>query len=149
MWGIELIQRFGSYIYLYFGLISKCFENPHGAYAHRWQPCHHNYKWFPYAEELRSELKNKEIAFVYICTPGKDDLWQKNIMKYNIDGDNYKLTEDQKIVLYFLLNYEHGTYNIIINKNGVIVDSDADDPNSGTIKQQLLTISEQYNSTQQ
>ena len=37
MWGIELIQRFGSYIYLFFGLISKCFENPYGAYAHRWQ----------------------------------------------------------------------------------------------------------------
>ena len=103
----------------------------------------YNYKRFPYAEKLRSELKNKEIAFVYICTPDNDDLWQENIMKYKIDGDNYKLSDDQKIVLYSLFNYEHGTYNMIINKNGVIIDPDADDPNSETIKQQLLTIIEQ------
>jgi len=112
-------------------------------YIDGWQSCPYNYKRFPYAEKLRSELKNKEIAFVYICTPDNDDLWQENIMKYKIDGDNYKLSDDQKIVLYSLFNYEHGTYNMIINKNGVIIDPDADDPNSETIKQQLLTIIEQ------
>jgi len=29
MWGIEVIRRFGTFNYLFLGLISTSFENPH------------------------------------------------------------------------------------------------------------------------
>jgi len=37
MWGIEVIRRFGTFNYLFLGLISTSFENPHGVSAQRWQ----------------------------------------------------------------------------------------------------------------
>jgi len=112
-------------------------------YIDGWQSCHNNYKRFPDAEKLRTELKDKEIAFVYLCTPDDNDFWIKNIEKYKIEGDNYLLSEDQKIVLYNLFNYESGTYNMIINKEGELVNIDANDPNSPNIKQELLEVIEQ------
>ena len=50
---------------------------------------------FKLMKEIKDEFKEKEIAFVYLCSQSSEKNWQHIIQKYQIEGEHYLLTTRQ------------------------------------------------------
>jgi thiol-disulfide isomerase/thioredoxin len=72
--------------------------------------------------------KNKNVAFIYLCTSGDDKKWQEVIKKYHVTGDNYLLNNGQYVSLTKLINLTYVPRYIIIDRKGKIVELDAPRP---------------------
>jgi len=74
------------------------------------------------------ESKNKNVAFIYLCTSGDEKRWQEVIKKYNVSGDHYLLNNRQLTELTKLINLTYVPRYIIIDRKGKIVELDAPRP---------------------
>ena len=98
---------------------------------------------FPNSAKLHDELKDNNIEFVYLCEPTDSATWINAVQKYNLSGTNILLNKQQKIIIQSIFNIVGIPRYMIINKNGEIIDENADRPSSNRIKNELIKISEQ------
>lgn len=98
---------------------------------------------FPHAEKMHESLKGKDVEFVNFCSQAKVSDWKKAIEKYHVTGQNYMLTDDQKIYLNTLFQFGGTPRYMIIDKRGRFVNIDADRPSKGEkIIEELLKYSD-------
>lgn len=98
---------------------------------------------FPSSVKLYDELKDNNIEFVYLCEPSDSAAWTNAVQKYNLSGTNILLNKQQKIVIQSLFNIVGIPRYMIVNKNGEIINENADRPGSNRIKNKLMKLSEQ------
>ncbi|TDN95373.1 TlpA family protein disulfide reductase [Sunxiuqinia elliptica] len=98
---------------------------------------------FPNSAKLHDELKDNNIEFVYLCEPTDSATWINAVQKYNLIGTNILLNKQQKIEIQSLFNIVGIPRYMIVNKNGEIIDENADRPSSSRIKNELIKISKQ------
>lgn len=97
---------------------------------------------FPNSKLLKEQLQDKDIEFVYLCDPTENDKWKAAIAKYQLQGDNYLLTKDQKTSLRHVFNFNGIPRYLIVDKEGSFVDKNAPRPSSKFIKNTLVKLSE-------
>ena len=98
---------------------------------------------FPFSNELHERLKNKPIEFVYLCCISKKDKWQDGIKKYKLQGVHYLLTQDQYSVFSGEFNFTGLPRYMIIDKNGNIVNDNAQGPNNENLCGELSELIDQ------
>jgi thiol-disulfide isomerase/thioredoxin len=94
----------------------------------------------PNAEVLKKKLTGKDIVFLYFGYDDKEKAWLKAREQLSVEGEHYLLNEK-------LLNEANALFGIksiphyaIIDKNGDIVNKNADRP--ADVYTQLLTLSQ-------
>lgn len=95
---------------------------------------------FPSSNKLHEALKNENIEFVYLCIKSTKSDWEKTIKEYNLKGRHFLLTDDQTAILSEKFNSYGVPRYIIIDKNGTIVNTNAKNPYSSELKDELLTL---------
>jgi thiol-disulfide isomerase/thioredoxin len=98
---------------------------------------------FPYSRSLHEELSNKDLAFIYLCCSSEKESWQKTIQKFDLAGTHYLLNDDQYNVLVTEFISTGFPQYMIINKEGSIVNRDADRPSSNSTKSKLISLIEE------
>jgi thiol-disulfide isomerase/thioredoxin len=98
---------------------------------------------FHFSNELHERLKNKPIEFVYLCCKSKKDKWQDGIEKYKLQGTHYLLTQDQYSVFSSEFNFTGLPRYMIIDKNGNIVNDNAQGPNNVNLYSELSELVDQ------
>lgn len=95
----------------------------------------------PHLKALEEELHNKDIAFVSISIDGDKDAWEKMVAKKELKG--YQLFAEGEWKSDIITNYAiKGIPRfILIDKNGNLVNANADRPSSEeVIKKQLIEL---------
>lgn len=95
---------------------------------------------FPFSNELHDSLRTEPVEFVYLCCKSKKDDWEKSIEKFNLKGTHYLLTDDQYSVFSEEFDYTGFPSYMVIDKNGIIVDSKAKSPSDEKLKEELLAL---------
>ncbi len=98
---------------------------------------------FPNSAKLYDELKDNDIEFVYLCEPADSATWEKAVKKYDLHGTNILLNKQQKILIQSLFNIVGIPRYMIVNKNGEIINENAERPGSGKLKNELIKLSMQ------
>ena len=98
---------------------------------------------FPNSAKLHDELNDNNIEFVYLCEPADSATWTNAVQKYNLSGTNILLNKQQKIVIQSLFNIVGIPRYMIVNKNGEIINENADRPSSSRLKSELMKLSKQ------
>jgi len=93
----------------------------------------------PFSLKLQNEFKGKEVAFVYLCVKSKKSKWESTISDYNVKGDLYLLSDSQYDVLSEKFQISGIPRYILINKDGVVVDKNAQRPSfAGELNTDLI-----------
>jgi thiol-disulfide isomerase/thioredoxin len=82
----------------------------------------------PYSLNLQKLYKDKGVAFVFLATRSKENLWKATISEKKLTGQHYLLTTDQSNVLSQLFNISGIPHYGLIDKKGNIVNKDAPMP---------------------
>jgi hypothetical protein len=88
-----------------------------------WPPC---LPQMEYMKNIKKELKNEKIAFIYLCCKCQKDDWEKTIKDFK--GDHIFLTLEEYASLANQLNLVYLPRYIIIDKNGKVVNDNAPNP---------------------
>ncbi len=97
----------------------------------------------PYLKKLEEELRDKPIAFVSISVDEDKKAWEKMVKEKDMHGYQLYAKEawDASIVKDYAIR---GIPNfMIIDKEGIIVESNASRPSTPTTKEKLLKLAEQ------
>lgn len=96
--------------------------------------------WAPWCGPCRSEfsncgpmkeaLKDKEVAFVYLCGSGEKNSWESVIKKYDLQGDHYYLEASTYTDLCAKFGITGIPRYMIMNKKGQVVNKNAPRPSS-------------------
>jgi thiol-disulfide isomerase/thioredoxin len=79
-------------------------------------PCYSQMKLM---KDIEKELKNEKIAFIYLCCKCQKDLWEKTTK--GLEGEHIFLTSEEYAFLSKRFNIISVPRNIIIDKNGKLV----------------------------
>nr|WP_321450805.1 TlpA disulfide reductase family protein [uncultured Carboxylicivirga sp.] len=77
----------------------------------------------PNSKKLMSKLKDKSIAFVFVCIDSNENKWKAILDEYQLAGQHYWLTKEQSNDWKKSFNITGVPNYIIINKNGNIIES--------------------------
>lgn len=87
----------------------------------------------PHAQKLHKMLKNKNVAFVYLCSRSKEETWQNVIKQYQMTGNQIFLNDTQYNFLKSKFSIIGIPRYILIDSLGKIIDDDAPGPDSELI----------------
>lgn len=76
----------------------------------------------PRSKILMEEMKEQDVAFVFLCIDSEDKLWKANLAELQIGGQHYLLSNEQSIDLRKAFEVDGVPYYFLINKEGVIVE---------------------------
>lgn len=79
---------------------------------------------FPNSKLLMGELKDKDVAFVYICLDSKEKQWKALIDRHQLKGEHYLLSTPQSDDLRKIFEIEGIPHYIIIDKTGKVLGKD-------------------------
>jgi thiol-disulfide isomerase/thioredoxin len=85
----------------------------------------------PYAKKIKETLKDKEVVYVYLCGESSETNWKKLIDDLDIEGDHYFVDKNAWQELKNKFGISGIPHYLLIDKNGVVVDKEADRPSSG------------------
>ncbi len=91
----------------------------------------------PHSKQLAEELKNENVQFVYINVNDDKQKWSDYFAKEKRDGLYLFADEPQSAKLRSDYNFNGIPHYALIDKNGKIIDADAERP-SGKAKQEIL-----------
>jgi thiol-disulfide isomerase/thioredoxin len=97
------------------------------------EPC---FKQFSYSPNLHTFLGNNNIEILYISIDKARDIekWEKDISRFNLEGNHYFATDKIQISLMKLLNEKEGVYiprYLLFNSKGKLVLNNAKKPSEG------------------
>jgi thiol-disulfide isomerase/thioredoxin len=95
--------------------------------------------WFTGCGACRKDFKNiapfkkdlsieADVAFVYLCYGSTEKDWKSVSKEYNLQGQNYLLTQEQQIYFKELFSISSAPRYILINKAGKVVHSNFEPP---------------------
>ena len=85
-----------------------------------------------HSQEEYERLKDYNLVYLYLANNSTDDSWKNVIKMYDVTGDNvvhYNLPRDQQSVVEQYLNVRAFPYYKLIDRDGTILDADADPRN--------------------
>ena len=85
-----------------------------------------------HSQEEFERLKGFDLVYLYLANNSSDDSWKNVIKMYDVTGDNvvhYNLPRDQQSVVEQYLNVRAFPYYKLIDRDGTILDADADPRN--------------------
>ena len=85
---------------------------------------------FSRSEPMKNALKEKDVAFVYICGSGEKSAWESVIKKYDLQGDHYYLEASTYADLGAKFNITGIPRYMIMNKKGQVVNKTAPRPST-------------------
>lgn len=101
-------------------------------------PCKENMKL---VKPLKEKLEGRnDIVFMYLANRSPEEDWKSVIAEMDLTGENvvhYRLPENQQAMIERLFNVSKFPTYLLINKEGVVMDTDAKSPREGieTFKQ--------------
>ena len=75
---------------------------------------------FPNSKVVENELKEKDVAFVYICLESEERQWKAILDKFQLGGQHYLLSKTQSTEMRNLFKIEGIPFYMLIDKTGVI-----------------------------
>ena len=87
----------------------------------------------PFKKDLALEA---DVEFVYLCYSSTENNWKYVSKEYNLQGQNYLLTQEQFMYFQELFSISGAPHYILINKAGRVVNSDFSPPK---YKRQFIT----------
>jgi thiol-disulfide isomerase/thioredoxin len=85
----------------------------------------------PEAKTLKKELAGKNVTFLYLCVNCTEESWTKTIKAKEIEGQHYRLNDDEYVLLSSLFKITGIPRYLLIDKEGAVVDQDANRPSDG------------------
>lgn len=82
----------------------------------------------PFSMKLQKRYQGKDVVFVYFCVKSKKSKWESIISDYNMKGDLYLLSDSQYDVLSEKFQISGIPRYILVNKDGVVIDKNAQRP---------------------
>lgn len=76
----------------------------------------------PRSKKLMEKMKNKDVAFVFLCIDSEEKLWKANLAELQIGGQHYYLNQEQSTDLRKIFEVRGIPHYFLINKEGVIVE---------------------------
>jgi thiol-disulfide isomerase/thioredoxin len=89
----------------------------------------------PYAKEIKRDLANREVVFLYIGVRCTKEWWQNTIKAKTIEGEHYYASDDEYKLLSAKFNISGIPHFVLVNKQGEVVNDAAPRPSN---KQNLL-----------
>jgi len=77
---------------------------------------------FPYSHELMEKVKNKDVAFIYLCIDSEEKNWKAQLSIHELGGQHYLLNKDQSSDLRNTFGISGIPFYVLIDKLGNIVD---------------------------
>lgn len=90
------------------------------------RPCIDEFK--NYKDKLYEKYKDYDICYVYICVDGSSEQWKKQIQDHNLKGINLMAEGWESNPVCKAYNVLGIPHYVLIDKNGIIVDSKCDRP---------------------
>lgn len=85
---------------------------------------------FPYSKRAKEYFQDKDVAFVYLASQCKENAWKATIAEYKLDGEHYRLSDEQYSQLSERLKIKGFPHYSLIDKEGKIVRENAPRPSS-------------------
>lgn len=76
----------------------------------------------PNSKELMKKMKDKEVAFVYMCLDSDESLWKASLAELQLTGQHYFLTKEQSTDIRKVFGINGIPHYFLINKKGVIIE---------------------------
>ncbi len=76
----------------------------------------------PQSKSLMEELKDKDVAFVFLCIDSEEDLWKANLAEFQIGGQHYFLTREQSVDLREAFDIQGIPHYFLFDQDGTIVE---------------------------
>ncbi|MDR3252229.1 MAG: TlpA family protein disulfide reductase [Tannerella sp.] len=76
----------------------------------------------PNSKIVEDEMKDKDVAFVYICLESEEQKYKATISKFQLGGQHYFLTRQQSQEIRTLFEISGIPFYLLIDKNGVITE---------------------------
>lgn len=133
---IKIVENYDEIVNFAEILSLKEFENK-VIYIDVWvtacKPCVSEFKYLP---ELKKRYKNKDVVFLYLARSYglfRISKWEKEMKKYNLEGYHIFMTEKLKdTIMAEITGIPRGYPKfILVNKEGILTDTDATRPSSG------------------
>lgn len=94
----------------------------------------------PYSVDLHESLNDEEVVFVYLFAKSNLSHWKKIVSKYNLQGENLFISDEQYNFLLAEYKIKSGFPRyLIVSKNNQIV-KNAARPSSNKIKEDILKL---------
>lgn len=91
----------------------------------------------PPSQQLKKNMKDSDVVFVYLCSSSPENTWKQTISKMNLEGEHVFLTAKQTEYLYHKFGISGIPHYVVIDKKGDITFKAAARPSSQQIKEQL------------
>lgn len=88
---------------------------------------------FPHAKKLHEKLKDKPVVFLYISFDRSEDEWKEGVDQFELSGYHWYPTENQQQLIYNQFQVDGIPRYLLIDKNGKVINADANRPSSSTI----------------
>jgi hypothetical protein len=76
----------------------------------------------PNSKMVEEEMKNEDVAFVYICLESEEQKYKATIAKLQLGGQHYFLSYQQSREIRTLFEISGIPFYLLIDKNGVIIE---------------------------
>jgi thiol-disulfide isomerase/thioredoxin len=77
---------------------------------------------FPHSNELMKKLKNKKVAFVYLCIDSEEKNWKAQLSIHELGGQHYLLDKAQSSDLRNTFEISGVPFYVLIDKKGNIIE---------------------------
>ena len=75
---------------------------------------------FPNSKAVEQELKDKDVAFVYVCLQSDEKTWKSTVDRFQLNGQHYFLSEKQSAEISNLFKIGGIPFYLLIDKNGIV-----------------------------
>ena len=75
---------------------------------------------FPNSKVVEHELKDEDVAFVYVCTQSNEKHWKATLDKFQLGGQHCLLSDEQTTEIRNLFGISGIPFYLLIDKEGVI-----------------------------
>lgn len=96
----------------------------------------------PDSKSLHAKLKGKKVVFLYLCVQCAAERWKNTIKSWQLPGKHYRLSNDENALLRNRFQIGGIPRYILVDKNGLVADTDADRPGNSNIKDEINRLLE-------
>jgi thioredoxin-related protein len=91
----------------------------------------------PASHKLQEKFKNEDVVFLYVSIDRNENAWKQSAEKFGLTGYNYIAKNYPKAKLFQTNNVSTIPRYMLFDKNGRLVDSNAQRPNSRLLEENI------------